>query len=123
DLQEGATTILEDLEDLGVLLLFSVFEARVRDRAWKDIKDSLPSQLHPAVDHALQELQKDIASGRSGKVTQAFQGMDINQVEEVNQVRRFRNWVAHGRQNERPASVTPEKAYDRLTRFLKRMVG
>jgi hypothetical protein len=120
-LHESASTILQDLDDLAVLLMFSVFEARVRDQAWSDIKDSLPSSLHPAVSHALQELQQDIESGSFGKVTQAFKSMDVNLVEEVNQVRRYRNWVAHGRHGTQPAAITPETAYDRLTRFLKRM--
>jgi hypothetical protein len=64
---------------------------------------------------------EDIQSGSFGRVTERFKSMDPNLVEEVNQVRIYRNWVAHGRRTERPAAVTPEKAYDRLTRFLKKM--
>jgi hypothetical protein len=43
---------------------------------------------------------------------------DVNLTEEVNQVRRYRNWVAHGRRMEQPAAVDPATAYDRLKRFL-----
>jgi hypothetical protein len=40
-------------------------------------------------------------------------------VEEVSQVREYRNFVAHGRQEgKRPANVTPRMAYQRLGRFL-----
>jgi hypothetical protein len=39
-------------------------------------------------------------------------------IEEVNQVRRYRNWVAHGRRGEQPPSVAPRMAYERLSRFL-----
>ncbi len=42
----------------AVLLMFSVFEANVRDQARIDVKNSLPEQLHPAVDHAVHELQE-----------------------------------------------------------------
>jgi len=42
-------------------------------------------------------------------------------MEEVNQVRRYRNWVAHGRRDGPPAAVDPRTAYDRLQRFLDRM--
>ena len=45
--------------------------------------------------------------------------MDINLTEEVNQVRRFRNWVAHGRRETPENNVTPEAAFDRLERYLK----
>lgn len=41
-------------------------------------------------------------------------------IEPVNQVRRYRNWVAHGRrQDKRPgAVVSPVEAYERLSVFL-----
>jgi hypothetical protein len=110
-----------DLEDLGVLLLFSIFEAIVRDLAQSDVKKSLPQVLHPAVEHAIKGLINDIESGSFGKVTQAFKGMDADLIEEVNQVRRYRNWVAHGRRGDQPAKVDPRLAYDRLNRFLERM--
>jgi hypothetical protein len=121
DLRENAKTILDDLDDLGVLLMFSVFEAIVRDRAWTEVAESLPNQLHPAVDHAMKELRKDIESGSFGRVTELYKAVDYDLVEKVNQVRRYRNWVAHGRRDEQPDSVTPEVAYDRLAEFLERM--
>jgi hypothetical protein len=114
-------TTLADLDDLGVLLLFSVFEANVRDQATLDVKQSLPPVLHPAVDHAIKGLISDIENGSFGKVTDAYKGMDIDLIEEVNQVRRYRNWVAHGRRDPRPPAVKPRSAYDRLKRFLERM--
>jgi hypothetical protein len=121
NLREDANTILDDLDDLGVLLMFSVFEAIVRDRAWTDVMNSLPEQLHPAVGHAIDELKKDIESGSFGRVTESFKSLDHDLVEKVNQVRRYRNWVAHGRRDEQPNFVTPEQAFERLTEFLKRM--
>ncbi len=121
DLREGAGTILSDLDDLAVLLMFSVFEAIVRDRALADVTRSLPEQLHPAVEHAIDELKKDIENGSFGKVTEAFKSLDHDLVEKVNQVRRYRNWVAHGRRTEQPSVVRPEAAYERLSEFLERM--
>ena len=41
-----------------------------------------------------------------------------NLIEEVNQVRDYRNWVAHGRQGETIATVTPRMTYERLARLL-----
>jgi hypothetical protein len=112
---------LDDLDDLAVLLMFSVFEAMVRSQAELDVVRSLPKRLHPALADAVEDLKEDLRSGSFGRVTKRFQSIDSNLIEEVNQVRRYRNWVAHGRHGAQPAAVTPEKAYDRLTRFLKRM--
>jgi hypothetical protein len=101
--------------------MFSVFEAIVRDRALADVTSSLPEQLHPAVEHAIDELKQDIETGSFGKVTGAFKSLDHDLVEKVNQVRRYRNWVAHGRHNEQPPLVKPEAAYERLAEFLRRI--
>jgi hypothetical protein len=40
DLQDSAKTISDDLDDLAVLLMVSVFEAMVRDRARIDVENS-----------------------------------------------------------------------------------
>lgn len=122
-LREDANAILEDLDDLGVLLMFSVFEAIVRDQVLVDVSISLPEQLHPAVEHAIDGLKKDIETGSFGKVTEAFKSLDRDLIEQVNQVRRYRNWVAHGRRESRPPRVSPEVAYERLDAFLTRING
>jgi len=83
---------------------------------------SLPPLLHPAVDHAIRELTKDIQTGSFGKVVDAFKVMNPDLIEEVNQVRRYRNWVAHGRRGEQPDYVDPPRAHDRLNRFLAQMM-
>jgi hypothetical protein len=113
-LREEARAIRDDLDDLGVLLMFSVFEAIVRDRVLADVATSLPERLHPAVGHAINELKKDIETGSFGKVTEALKSLDRDLIEAVNQVRRYRNWVAHGRRDEQPPKVTPKVAYNRL---------
>jgi hypothetical protein len=74
DLQDRARTISDDLDDLAVLLMFSVFEAIVRDQARIDVEDSLPKRLHPAVDHAIKELKEEIESGSFGRVRRPLRG-------------------------------------------------
>jgi hypothetical protein len=64
---------------------------------------------------------KDIQSGSFSKVVKAFKGMSTDLIEEVNQVRRYRNWVAHARRGEQPAYVDPPLAHARLKRFLSQM--
>jgi hypothetical protein len=70
-----------------------------------DVEDSLPERLHPAVDHAINELKKDIERGSFWRVTAAFKSLDHDLVEKVDQVRRYRNWVVHGRRGKQPDSI------------------
>lgn len=123
-LGEGARTILSDLDDLAVLLMFSVFEAIVRNRALDDVIGSLPDQLHPVVEDAIDELKTDLENGSFGRMTDKFKSLkslDHVLIEKVSQVRKYRNWVAHGRRGQKPPMVTPDVARERLSEFLERM--
>jgi uncharacterized protein YutE (UPF0331/DUF86 family) len=66
-------------------------------------------------------LNDTIEHGSFYRVLEAYKILDPNLIEEVNQVRRYRNWVAHGRRGVPPDNVGPEAAYDRLGRFLERL--
>jgi hypothetical protein len=111
-------TVLDDLDDLCVLLLFSVFESIIRERVLADVEAEFPSLRHVAIKHAFEELKEGIEQGSFFKVLEPYKNLDANLIEEINQVRRYRNWVAHGRRTEQPAAVNPTTAYDRLKRFL-----
>ena len=110
--------IRRDLDDLCVLLLFSVFEATIRERVMADVEAELPPVRHVAIKRALDEMKEGIEHGSFFKVLEPYKDFDANLIEQVNQVRRYRNWVAHGRRTDQPASVNPTTAYDRLKRFL-----
>lgn len=112
-------TVLDDLDDLCVLLLFSVFEATIRERILAEIEAELPPLRHVAIKRALDEMKEDIEQGSFFKVLEPYKDFDANLVEQVNQVRRYRNWVAHGRRTQQPAVVNPTTAYERLKRFLE----
>jgi hypothetical protein len=75
---------------------------------------------HPVVQAALGDGRDQIEQGSFFRVLQAYKpSIDNDLVEQVNQVRKYRNWVAHGRRgSETPASVTPLAAYDRLRALL-----
>ena len=111
-------TVLDDLDDLCVLLLFSVFEATIRDRVLAEVEAELPPMRHVAIKRALDEMKEGIEHGSFFKVLDAYKGFDANLIEEVNQVRRYRNWVAHGPRTKAPPAVDPTTVYDRLKRFL-----
>lgn len=111
-------TVLEDLDDLCMLLLFSVFEATIRERVLAEVEAQLPPLHHVAIKRALGEMKEGIEHGSFFKVLEPYKDYDPHLIEEVNQVRRYRNWVAHGRRSAQPAAVDPVTAYDRLKRFL-----
>jgi hypothetical protein len=118
-----AKRILDDLDDLAVLVLFSVFEASVRTQAGVDVDRETAQISHVAVREAVKDLQEAIKNGSFAKVIKAFKGMDMDLTEQVNQVRRFRNWVAHGRRDAPENNVASEDALDRLGRYLGLLAG
>lgn len=121
EIVERSDAILTDLDNLCVLLLFSVFEAVVRDRVLQDIADELPQARHPAIQQAIVDLKENIEHGSFFRVLQSYKALDVDLVEQVNQVRKFRNWVAHGRRGAPENRVAPRKAYERLQLFLDRV--
>jgi hypothetical protein len=118
EILDKSNAVLDDLDDLRVLLLFSVFESIVRERALAEIESELQTPRHPALRQLVKELNDTIGYCSFSRVLEAYKLADPDLVESVNQVRRYRNWVAHGRKNEQPDSVTPRVAHDRLQRFL-----
>ncbi len=122
-LSDMANTVLDDLDDLAVLVLFSVLEATVRARAGADVDREVVRISHVAVLEAVKDLKESIANGSFAKVTKAFKGMDTDLTERVNQVRKFRNWVAHGRRDAPENNVLPDEAIDRLERYLGLLAG
>jgi hypothetical protein len=121
EIQERSEDVLRDLDDLCVLLLFSVFEAIVRTRIHEDVEAELRQPQHPALQHALRNLHESIEHGSFFRLLEAYKGWAPDLIEEVNQVRQYRNWVAHGRRGEPANAVDPWTAYDRLQRFLERL--
>ncbi len=115
-------SVQSPLDDLAVLVLFSVFEAILRAEVEDQLRPELEVLKHPALKKAGAELVKAVAEGSFYHgVLEPLKSPTTNDlVEQVNQVRRYRNWVAHGRREEtRPeANVEPRTAYSRLQQFL-----
>jgi hypothetical protein len=118
----GAQIILDDLDDLCVLLLFSVFEALVREQVLKQVKEELPEPQHVHLRHAVESMRESLEFGNFFRVLEPFKALDADLVEHVNQVRQYRNWVAHGRRGPPPVVIDPRMAYERLQRFLDRFL-
>lgn len=119
-LLESSEFVTDHLNDLAVLVLFSVFEATVREAVLSNVKPEIEQLRHPSLRHAAREACEAIENGSFFRVVEPFKvGGNADLIEQVNQVRRYRNWVAHGRRGQPPGTVDPQVAYDRLTQFLK----
>jgi hypothetical protein len=121
EIVERSDAVLSDIDDLCVLLLFSVFEAIVRDRVLVDITAETPASRHPAILRAIEGLRENIEHGSFFRLLESYKALDVDLVEQVNQVRKYRNWVAHGRRGVPENAVDPLTAYQRLQRFLDKL--
>ena len=111
EIQDKASQVLEDLDDLAVLLLFSVFEAEVRRQTLEGVERELTiPPRHPALNDAVDEMKDTIRNGSFGTLTRMYRNLDPDLKTQVDQVRKFRNWVAHGRRGDAENEVTPEQS-------------
>jgi hypothetical protein len=74
---------------------------------------------HPALNDAVDEMKDTIQNGSFGILTRMYKNLDPDLKTQVDQVRKFRNWVAHGRRGDAENEVTPEQSRERLKRFLE----
>lgn len=120
-LAADAALVQDNLEDLAVLVLFSVFEANVRDIVVSQVQPEVGLLRHPSLKAAGADVLQAVTEGSFFRVIDPFKTSVTNDlIEQVNQVRRYRNWVAHGRRpdNRPDALVDPKEAYRRLQAFL-----
>ena len=120
-LEEDTQATLAQMDDLAVLVLFSVFESQVRERLAEELRREVleKSVSHAVLLKAVEDLVQQVEEGSFFKVLEPYKSLDHDLVEEVNQVRRYRNWVAHGQRGRKPDAVDPRSAYERLDRFWK----
>ncbi|WP_152051850.1 hypothetical protein [Tautonia marina] len=106
------------LDDLAVVVLFSVFEANVRGAILDQMQAEEPQYQHRAIRDAIRAARDRIGEGSFYAVLSSFKGSDNNLIEDVNQVRKYRNWVSHGRRGAQPALVIPPVAFERLKKCM-----
>lgn len=114
---------LEFLDDLAVVVLFSVFEAAVRRHIAHQVGTEAAGLVHPVLRRSADDALWVVNEGSFARVLEPYKTPEhADLIEAINQVRRYRNFVAHGRRGEQPASVTPKAAYERLAQFLRDVI-
>jgi hypothetical protein len=118
------TASLKPINDLAIVVLFSMFESHVRDYLAARMRPEADALTDPilkeAADDAVQGVQEGSFYLRVLHPLKQQGRIPADLVTQVDQVRDYRNWVAHGRR-ERVADmskVTPRMAYERLKAFL-----
>jgi hypothetical protein len=122
DIVAGTEAGLRPINDLAVLVLFSAFESIVRDFLVDRIQPEADGLTDPVLRAAAATAVIGVKEGSFFRNVleplreQARVSPDL--VTRVNQVRDYRNWVAHGRRDRPKNNITPDAAYKRLREFL-----
>jgi hypothetical protein len=110
----------QEVDDLVVLSLVSVFERRIRDHL-----AALPWLSTPSGTDVDERTRRQIVADMeywklSSEVLVLFSNrVSGNVIGQVRQVINYRDWVAHGRSaDRRPSNVIPRYAFKILTEFL-----
>jgi hypothetical protein len=119
---QETTASLKPIDDLAVVVLFSVFESHVRDYLAERMKPEADVLTDPilkeAADDAVQGVQEGSFYRRVLHPLKEQGRVSADLVTRIDQVRDYRNWVAHGRRDTPTNLVTPTVAYQRLNEFL-----
>jgi len=121
-LTSWASAGLEPLDELAVVRLFAAFESLIRMKVGEEIEQERGSLSHPVLAFAATEVLKEVRRGSFATVLRSLKRIDPDLVEEVRQVRQYRNWISHGKSLDeatRVPSVDPRTAFTRLQRLLQ----
>lgn len=122
DVAAHAELARQPLDDLAIVVMFSVFESVVRDFLADRLNQEIGGLREPILREAADDALRGVTEGSFYRRVLAplkEQGaIDADLVTQVDQVRDYRNWVAHGRRGSATNFVSPYSAYLRLTRFL-----
>lgn len=129
DVIQQTADALKPLEDLAILVLFSVFEAAVRDHIEVIVQPEANKLTHPILKDAASEALEGVREGsfarRILKPLQDQKRITSELSDKVNQVRDYRNWIAHGKRKttrKRKVEVlSAQQTFDRLKEFLDQL--
>ena len=117
-LAEAADQGMKEFHDLAIVLFFSIVESIVRERIRGEVDVERQTLRDPVLKSAAERTDQELDRGSFHRVLELLKTYDHNLVEQVRQVRRYRNWVSHGRRGRAPMELNPKSAHERLSEFL-----
>jgi hypothetical protein len=116
--QDKLKHALEELDDLVVLALFAEFETWLL----QEISEVLCAKGEPVtafsqgvLEHARSALERESLA----KLLDVYKTIvPPETVDQVKEIKKYRNWVAHGKRKDQPFAMTPKEAYERLNEFI-----
>ena len=125
DIIQETTIGLEPIDDLAIIVLFSVFESTVRDYLVALIKPEADRLIDPILRQVAEEAIRGVEEGsfyrRILEPLKLQNRISPDLITQIDQIRDYRNWAAHGRRNKPVNYVTPREAFDRLKQFLSEL--
>jgi hypothetical protein len=122
DIEVATKASLAPIDDLAVVVLFSVFESLVRIFLVGLIKPEAVELSNPILKEAADDAIRGVEEGsfyrRVLEPLKQQERVPADLVTQVDQVRDYRNWVAHGRRDTPTNNITPSAAFARLGAFL-----
>src|SRR5207245_11495258 len=114
DIVAKTAVSLKPIDDLAVVVLFSVFESLVRTYLIELIRPQAGTITDPILKEAVNDAIQGVSEGSFyRRVLEPLKSKDrvpVDLITQVDQVRDYRNWVAHGRREAPTNNVTAEMA-------------
>ncbi len=117
---QDATLAISRLDDLAIIELFSIFEGVVRGIVAEQVRNHAISITHPVLVAAAKNAIEATERRSFAEILNSYsEGGYADLAEQVRQIRRYRNWLAHGQRGTIPRKIEPKTAYQRLRQFLE----
>lgn len=121
--ESEATRMLEEsaaeVEDLTVVALVSFFEQLVIDSLRELTERTETDQTSPMMGALAGFAFRDVERWRFDDILKLFEApLQDGLLDQVRNIYRYRNWVAHGKRKQKPVVTDPVTAYEALSQFL-----
>lgn len=114
-------TVFENVNDLFILAIWSVFEREIRTFVESEGTQPLIESGFPLHESLAIQVKREIEFWRNDDVLDVINAQvnDVNLIGVAKQIRQYRDWVAHRNPRRgKPLNVTPRIAYETLSTIL-----
>lgn len=110
----------QELEDLAIVSFVTVFERFIIEHVKQTIAGRSKQNADPFDNAVIDYCVKSSERWHFKEILDLYKvRVAPDLVGQAKQIYEYRNWVAHGKKDRKPLSVTPLEAYNRLFNFLE----